>query len=68
MSAGRAPPSSCELPLAARCRLAFLTGTLEAWREANGIDPPPEVLAQLLRRYPGDPDVITERLDRARRS
>jgi hypothetical protein len=53
------------LPLAARCRLAFLAGSLEAWREANGSDPPPDVLTRILARYPGDPGELaaTERAE-----
>ena len=43
------------LPLATRCRLAFLEGAIEAWREANDCEPPPEVLARVLARYPGEP-------------
>jgi hypothetical protein len=42
-----------DLPLAARCRLAFPAGALEAWREAKGAEPPPDVLARILARYPG---------------
>jgi hypothetical protein len=44
-----------KLPLAARCRLAFLAGSLEAWREANRSEPPPDVLARILARYPDNP-------------
>jgi hypothetical protein len=43
------------VPLAARCRLAFLEGVIEAWREANGSEPPPDLLVRMLARYPGDP-------------
>ena len=45
------------MPLAARCRLAFLDleGVIAAWREAHDREPSPEVLARMLARYPGDP-------------
>jgi hypothetical protein len=44
-----------DLPLAARCRLAFMEGVIEAWCEANGSAPSPDLLVRMLARCPGGP-------------
>ena len=44
--------------LAARCRLAYLAGVVEAWRRVNGENPPAAVLLRILARYPGDPAAV----------
>ena len=57
--------AAARLPLVARCRLAFLVGALEAWREANdGANPPPVILSRIAARYPGDPPTVATRVRR----
>ena len=59
------PPA--RLPLAARCLLPFLAGSFEGWHEANGSEPPPDVLARILARYPGDPGEVAAACELERR-